>query len=120
MKRAALLSLILLTSCSHMVWVKNGASQAEFEQIKAECLLEGMGRVPQDNRTVMTSQGGVYTTQHCQKTPDGKWCGSDVQVQQPTYAVVDQNEGVRNQIVRACFFRNGWNEMEVKNEDGLF
>lgn len=106
----ALAGALLLSGCVHTVWQKPGASQSDYEQIKSVCMMEGHDRVPQDNRTYMVSEGHTYMRDKCKNDRD---CASTAQYTPPQYGVYDQNEDLRNQVVRACMYRNGWNEVNV-------
>lgn len=110
-----LLGFLLLAGCTQMVWVKPGATQSEFEQTKAACMMEAAKQVPQDNRTVLISQGRMTSTYQCKDKGNKSTCFETRGYAPPEYGVVDNNEGLRNQVYRACLFRNGWNEVEKKD-----
>lgn len=105
------LLLLGLAGCSRTVWQKPGATQSEYEQIKAACMLEGIRNVPQDNRTVLLSDGVQYTTDKCHK---GHECRTITHFTPPQYGVRDMNENIRDQVMRACMFRNGWTEVVIE------
>jgi len=106
-----LIVALSLVGCSRTVWQKQGAFQGEFEQAKAACLLEGHDRVPQDNRVYLMSEGRRYSKDKCKNDKD---CTVTTQYAPPQYGVHDQNDDLREQVVRACLYRNGWNEVKLE------
>ena len=101
---------VLLAGCASTHWEKFGGTQGEFEQMKAACMVEGHNNVPAKERTVLLSDGYYRQTNDCHK----QGCSTYGDYMPPRYGVVDENEDLRNQVVRACFYRNGWQEVEDK------
>lgn len=109
---ALCLACLVLSACSRTVWQKPGAMQGDFEQAKAACMLEGLHNVPQDNRVVLLSEGRRYTRDRCRHDHD---CLAITQYTPPQYGVRDMNTELRDQVVRACLYRNGWTEVTLED-----
>lgn len=103
------LTVVPLLGCVHTVWVKPGATQAEFEQVKAACLVEGMQTVPPREHVEMVSGAYSSGSSKCK----GNRCSQSSYYSPPQYATVDDNAPLRNQVIRACLYRNGWTETQV-------
>lgn len=96
--------VLLLAGCVTTQWEKPGATQSEYEQIKAVCMMEGMQRVPRVERMVQVSDGYYSEGRNCQE----RGCSRSGSYSPPRFEMVDENDEMRNQIVKACFYRNGW------------
>lgn len=106
----ASIALCLAVSGCAAPWHKPGASQSEFEQTLSACQMEAQRAVPAVIAYRM-SPGHSYTTNHCDKHDR---CTEETTYQPPTMTPYDQNEGMRNQHLRACLFRHGWSDEEQK------
>lgn len=109
---ASLLLIISLSACAKPTyWVKPGATSAEWEQVKAACLLEGVREVPVAT-TYSLHPGSSYTTTNCDKK--GQNCSTYETQTPPSYEQHDANAPLRDQVVRGCYARNGWTEQVVR------
>ncbi|MDE2020502.1 MAG: DUF2958 domain-containing protein, partial [Patescibacteria group bacterium] len=99
---------ISLSACASPVWVKPGATPAEWEQTKADCLIEAAQRVPVKEVLVPVA-GSSFSSQSCDK--HGRNCSQYSTYTPPSIEQVDVNAPLRDQATRACFARKGWNEM---------
>ncbi len=105
-----LVVLIALSSCASYVWVKPGATQAEFEQAKANCMIEGRNTAPPREHYELAFGGNTLLTQRCHHDH----CYWEENWFPPYYRRVDENAELRDQVTRACLFRNGWTEQKVE------
>ncbi|HXP97978.1 MAG TPA: hypothetical protein VN809_14780 [Telmatospirillum sp.] len=96
-----------LSACARVSWVKPNAGAAEWEQTKAACMLEGAQRVPVAPAYAM-QPGSSYTSTNCDNK--GHNCTTYDTVTPPSVQQYDANAGLRDQVVKACFYRNGWTE----------
>ncbi len=103
-------ALFLLTGCASYVWVKPGATQADLEQAKANCMLEGNKAAPPMEHYELAFGGNILMTQRCHRDH----CFWEETYYPPYYRRVDENAGLREQVTRACMFRNGWAEQKVE------
>jgi hypothetical protein len=113
--KARVVSLFLLAflmGCTRMVWVKNGATIGEFEQMKAACLLEGVDKVPYNTGLMLITEAPDTSYADCDDVRDCRRRRDD---KPRNYEIYDQNKSLREQVVRACFYRNGWNMVELKD-----
>ena len=110
---SAVLVCVSLSGCARTTWVKPGATKGDFEQIKAACMIEGARNIPQDNRVELVSGGHSYSSSKCKS--NGTKCTSSSGYSPPRYATVDNNSGLRDQVYKACLYRNGWQEVVLKD-----
>jgi hypothetical protein len=96
-----------LAGCVRTYWVKPNAGPGEWEQVKAACMLEGARTVPVVAAYEM-QPGSSYATTSCDKK--GQNCSTYDTVTPPSVHQYDANAGLRDQVVRGCFARNGWTE----------
>ena len=82
------LALALLTGCSQQVWVKDGATQADFEVDEGACL-SASSRIPSNPR--VASIGGGYTS------PRSTTC-----------SVMGPCVNIRDQVFAGCMYLHGW------------
>lgn len=101
-----------LMGCLRTIWQKDGATQSEYEQTKASCMLEGYNLVPQDNRTYLMADAKTRTKEKCKNKRN---CTLVTKHTPPQYGVRDQNLDLRQQMYRACLYRNGWNEVVIED-----
>lgn len=104
---------LLLSGCAER-WEKPGASDGDFQKMKAVCADKAMLHFPPIIRQieiegarmnpVVTSCSGSGVTMRC-GTSGGQYTP-------PTYAPVDDNQTARDQDTRKCFFDNGWRPVE--------
>ena len=102
----------LLPSCADnaSIWVKAGSTPSEFEQMKAECMLEGHDRVMPDKHRELVSGSSSWASGRCKGWSCSAWGGHTP----AQYEQVDKNAPLRNQVIKACFYRNGWTEFKEK------
>lgn len=94
-------------------WIKPGATTSDWEQTKASCMLEGAEKAPIVPVYTMRP-GTAKTTRQCDK--DGRTCTTTETVTPPSYTQSDANAALREQVVRGCYARRGWVEVEVQDE----
>ena len=101
--------LFVLTACANhnTYWEKPNANQAEWEQTKATCMLEGANKVAVAPTYTM-QPGSAYTSNSCDK--HGKNCSTYDTFTPPTMQQQDANAPLRDQVIRACLSRNDWVE----------
>lgn len=104
-----IVSAVLLTGCAEK-WEKVGATEQEFDGMKAACSSRAYSMFPPTMRQIQLTSG--YTTpvsmscsyigytQNCVQTGGGYVA--------PITMLVDDNQGGRTQSVRSCFFQDGW------------
>lgn len=114
---AAILLLLAIVGCAPLSmsqatygdYVKAGAGQGEFEQMKFNCLNEAARAVPPSYQLVQTPAQMVNNRQ-CDKHNQN--CTFTAAYAPATAYSVDANTGMREQAVKACFGRNGWVQAE--------
>lgn len=108
---------VLLCGCTHRVWVKDGATQADFLVDKGDCLSDSYSRVPSDQR--VASFGGGYSSPIYTTCSGFGTMGSCVttggQYTPPVNINYDANAGVRDQVFSGCMYHHGWVLQERKN-----
>ena len=107
---AAAIIVSALSACASPVWEKPNATPAEFEQVKAECLIEGAQRVPVAPVYTVTPASS-FSSSSCDKK--GHNCSSYSTSMPPTVQQQDANAPLRDQVVRSCFSRKGWLEKNL-------
>ncbi len=118
-KRIISLSVIFaLTGCAEQ-WHKPGASEADFEAMKAECNSQSAAKFPPLIRQVPVTNGYVTpATTSCSDTGHSVDCYTlGGQYVPPALIAIDDNENARNQNIRACFFKNGWLPVAADTHD---
>ena len=102
-------ALVTLTGCAER-WEKPGATEYEFNAMKAACSSRAAARFPPMMRQVQLTNG--YTTPittNCSGYGYSVTCNTTGgQYVPPVIISVDDNNGVRSQDTRSCFFENGW------------
>ncbi len=105
MRRAVLVLALMVGACAEK-WDKPGGSEAEFRAMAAECEEDAAGRFP----AVLREQVAIPARWF----PPQRSCGPQGCVTYPGYwippqtAVVDLNQGSRNQARRSCYMAQGW------------
>lgn len=92
-----------------MIWKKPGASQAQFEQAKANCMLGAKEKVPEATALVTTSYSD-YRDTRC----DSDGCTTVASGSPAGLATIDRNEELRIQVYRACLYEKGWSEQPAE------
>jgi hypothetical protein len=100
---------VSLSACASPVWEKPNATQAEWQQTKAECMIEAAQRAPAKDVLVPIA-GSSFTSENCDK--HGRNCIEYSSTTPPTVEQVDTNVPLRDQETKPCLTRKGW--MEVK------
>lgn len=104
---------LMLTGCAEK-WEKFGATEQEFEAMKAACISRASARFPPMMRQVQLTNG--YTTPvitNCNGFGYSVSCfSSGGQYVPPTYIAIDDNTGARDQDTRSCFYENGWHPVK--------
>jgi hypothetical protein len=106
---ALLASVALVSSCA-TVWVKPGATEAEFQGTKAACSGRSYSRYPPIWNQVQI-MAAYYTPMQTQCTGSGYATNcftTGGQYVPPATMLVDQNDGARSGDNKSCFYENGW------------
>lgn len=99
-----------MTACAPTTyWDKPGATAGEWEQTKADCMLDGATKVPAAPVYVMTP-GSSSSAVSCDKK--GRNCSTYDTYSPPTMQQMDGNAALRDQVIRGCLARNGWTERQ--------
>lgn len=99
-----------VTACNSEVWVKPGATRADFEIAKGRCLSSAYSQVPPAQ--VPITIGGGYTTPTFTTCSGGYY--SDISMTTggrytpPSTIYMDANQGVRNGVYKGCMYGDGW------------
>jgi hypothetical protein len=98
-----------LSGCAQR-WQKPGGTEAEFEMMKAACLDIAMQKYPPLLRPeIVTPERYDPVVTNCHPAGRSMICTTaGGGYHPPLVATVDDNEGVRDQMVRACYFEHGW------------
>ena len=108
-RKAFLVSgMVIISGCT--VWVKPGATEAEFNGTKAACSSRAYSRFP-PRLTEVQIMAGYYAPIQTQCTGNGYSSScftTGGQYIQPVTMMVDQNENPRGSDIRSCFYENGW------------
>ena len=108
--RLALIAILSLTSCDQAVWVKSGATKADFEIAKGRCLSSAYSQVPQAPVPIVL--GGGYTTPMFTSCSGGSYAANCIttggQYTPPTTIMMDANRGVRREVFNGCMYQDGW------------
>jgi uncharacterized lipoprotein len=114
-KKRILFSLLVLTlsGCAEK-WVKPGATEQQFEAMKAACNSKAMAAFPPMLRQVPLSNGYMTpTTTDCTRNAYSVSCTTtEGQYVPPAMRVIDDNVEARNQNIRSCYYENGWHPEE--------
>jgi hypothetical protein len=101
---------VVLSACTQDVWVKSGATVADFEVAKGRCLAASYGSVPSAREIIPLGTG--YTTPmntNCMAMGYSASCTTTGgQYVPPPMMTVDANAGVRTQVFRGCMYSDGW------------
>lgn len=98
---------VSLSACASPVWTKPNTTQGDWEQAKAECMIEAARAVP-PREALVTVAGTAYSTQSCDK--HRRNCTAYSSFTPPSVQQVDTNAPIREQAARACLTRKGWTE----------
>jgi hypothetical protein len=97
-------------SCAQPVWVKPGATAADFEVAKGRCLAAAYSQVP-SAPTVVTVGGGYQSPMFTNCTAFGSVANcvtTGGQYTPPVSVPYDANAGARTQVYRGCMYADGW------------
>ena len=105
-------TLLILTGCSQTVWVKSGATSADFEPAMEQCLSAAYLQAP-TARSVATIGSDVaspsFTT--CSGLGGAGNCiTSRGQFTRPLSIPYDANARTRTTLFRQCMYAAGWSE----------
>jgi hypothetical protein len=93
-----------------MVWVKSGASSADFQIAKGRCLSCAYSRVPAAPTSAVIDGG--YTSPivtNCTGYGYSASCvSSGGNYTPPAFITYDANNGVRNNVFSGCMYAGGW------------
>jgi hypothetical protein len=101
---------IVLASCAQAVWVKPGATSADFEVTKGHCLAAAYSQVPAAP-SVATLGSGYQSplVTNCSGFGNSASCiTTGGQYTPPVSVPYDANAGVRNEVFRGCMYGEGW------------
>lgn len=109
--RFVLLALALLAAGCAEKWTRPGATEADFRAMEATCRDHAARLWPPLLREVMLSPG--YFAPPVRQCDARGRCGLyGGWWEPPRFAVVDDNQGRRNQERRTCYLANGWTPVE--------
>jgi hypothetical protein len=103
---AAAIALLTLAGCAAEHWEKPGATPAEFETAKSQCMARSLALFPPNVQKSQITDSATTQPQTtcvrgvCTTTP-GKYTPA-------LFADVDQNENPRNADFARCLEVNGW------------
>jgi hypothetical protein len=110
-----------LVSCAQPVWVKPGATSADFEVAKGRCLAGAYSQVPAApavatfgagyQSPLVTNCSGFGNSANCVTTGG--------QYTPPASVPYDANTGVRNEVFRGCMYGEGWSLQRRDNAYGF-
>jgi hypothetical protein len=110
-RRAALIGALALASCaSSAVWVKPGATDADFQIAKGHCLAGAYSEVPAAP-SVATFGSGYQTPSLTNCSAFGNFANCTTtggQYTPPARVSYDANAGVRTQVFKGCMYGEGW------------
>jgi len=105
-------ALLILTGCSQTVWMKTGATPADFEPTIERCLSDAYLQAPTASAVANIGSGVVspsFTT--CSGLGGSGSCvTSRGQFTRPLSVPYDANARARTQIFRQCMYATGWSE----------
>ena len=100
----------LLAGCTQSVWVKLGASDADFQIAKGQCLSAAYSQVPSAPATAVIGSG--YTSPivtNCTGYGNNTRCfSSGGSYTPPAIITYDANSGIRNDVFSGCMYADGW------------
>ena len=106
-----LVGCVLLGSCApRLVWVKPGATDADFPVTKGQCLAAAYSQVPAA-MSVMTLGSGYQAPMFTNCTGFGNFANCTTTggyYTPPAQVPYDANAGVRNQVFKGCMYNEGW------------
>lgn len=109
-----LLTFLVCTSGCATKWVKLGATEHEFNAMKASCEARAQSKFPPLMRQQQISSG--YTTPmttNCYNTGYQVQCYSTGgHYVPPRYMAVDDNYHARQSDIESCYYENGWRPEE--------
>lgn len=110
-RRCVAVFLALVASgCTREVWVKSGATQADFGVAKARCIAAAYSSVPA--APAMATIGGGYTSPlvtNCSGYGMAATCvTTGGQYTPPVSIPYDANSGARNEVFKGCMYSDGW------------
>ena len=101
---------LALVGCAQPVWVKPGATSADFEVTKGRCLSAAYSQVPAAP-TVATFGTGYQSPMvtNCSAFKNSASCvTTGGQYAPPISVPYDANMGVRTEVFRGCMYGGGW------------
>jgi hypothetical protein len=104
--------MLILTGCSQTVWVKTGATGADFEPIMERCLSDAYLQAPTASAVANIGSGMVAPSFTTCSGPgiSGSCVTSRGQFTRPLSVPYDANARTRSQIFRQCMYAAGWSE----------
>jgi hypothetical protein len=110
-RRAVLIGALALAGCaSPAVWVKPGATEADFEVAKGRCLAGAYSQVPAAP-SVTTFGSGYQAPSFTNCSAMGNFANCTTtggQYTPPAIVFYDANAGVRTQVFKGCMYGEGW------------
>ncbi len=111
LRRACLIGLGTLASCAPpAVWVKPGATEADFQVSKGRCLAAAYAQVPAAPAVATVGSGyQAPTVTNCSAFGNFANCTTTGgQYTPPVSVPYDANAGVRRQVYNGCMYSEGW------------
>lgn len=108
---------LMVAGCSHLVWEKPGASTADFQADKGNCIGRAYSEVPPAMARATIGSGYVtpsYT--NCYGYGYSASCTTTGgQYVPPAVVDYDANAGARKQVFQGCMYADGWSLVRIKN-----
>jgi hypothetical protein len=113
----AFISALALGGCAQSVWVKQGATEADFEVSKGRCMAAAYSQVP-SAPTVATIGTGYQAPSFTNCSAFGNFANcvtTGGQYTPPTSITYDANSGARKQVFNGCMYSEGWSLQQQGN-----
>jgi len=109
----SLTALVFLGGCAQR-WQKPGASDKDYQEMRASCEKWALERFPPSLREVAVDEGRITPiVTNCSGSGASLKCyTSGGRYISPTYMPVDDHQSLRDDETRACLIENGWSLVE--------
>jgi hypothetical protein len=119
--RFAAFASLILTGCAQTVWVKTGATSADFEPAMERCLSDAYLQAP--TAPAVANIGSDVAAPSFTTCSGAGISGSCVtsrgQFTRPLSVRYDANARARSQIFRQCMYEAGWSEQQVRSSGAV-
>jgi hypothetical protein len=111
------LAILALTGCARTVWVNSGATAADFQAMKGQCLASAYSQVP--SAPAVATIGSGYVSPAVTTCSGFGYSASCVtsggQYTPPASIQYDANAGARTEVFKGCMYAVGWSEEVQSN-----